>query len=168
MDEERFNLIARAELESGKNGGLLVGGPFDSLVTSTRSFFEEMSRSIPDALSDASFRLKDAITIAFSEPTSLEKAHQKVAESRLKYSARKLAADESVAYPVNRIPGVGAGHLEQDVGATLLTDVGFVASPGLAIELIPARYLSATGKFMNAVGNRLVGEENMTYRPTAI
>ena len=164
MDEERFNLIARAELESGRNGGLLVGGPFDSLVTSTRSFFEEMSRSIPDALSDASFRLKDAITIDFSEPTSLEKAHQKVAESRLKYFARKLAADESVAYPVNRIPGVGAGHLEQDVGATLLTDIGFVASPGLAIELIPARYLSATGKFMNAVGNRLVGEENMTYR----
>lgn len=58
IDEERFNLVARSELDAGREGGLLAVGPFDSLVTSTKLFLGRMSESIIDSVSNAPFWIR--------------------------------------------------------------------------------------------------------------
>lgn len=52
----------RAELEHGLNGDLLAAGPFDSLVTSTRSALGRMTTAVADFTSDAKFRVRDALS----------------------------------------------------------------------------------------------------------
>ncbi|AKU21153.1 hypothetical protein ACZ75_06325 [Massilia sp. NR 4-1] len=54
-----------------------------------------------------------------------------------------------------------AGTLEYNVGRRLIEDIGIVGAPEAAIGLIPTRTATVAGRYLNAAGDLIFGEQRM-------